>query len=70
MWLATNGQATIVDNGIRNMKYGVCLASNASALVYLNRFNAVGNPNDPIESVGVGAWERKKSSTSKTHLSV
>ncbi|MEO7402188.1 MAG: right-handed parallel beta-helix repeat-containing protein [Burkholderiales bacterium] len=60
IWLATNGQATIVDNTIRNMKYGVCLAGNASALVGYNRFNAESKSNPPIETIGISASGAKE----------
>jgi hypothetical protein len=60
VWLATNGQASIVDNAIRNMKYGVCLASNASGLVCFNRFDAARDNETPIETTGISALGAKE----------
>ena len=61
VWVATNAQATIANNSIRNMKYGVCLADDASALVCFNRF-AVGaalGDTAPLESFGISALKAR-----------
>ncbi len=55
VWVATNAQAAIVDNTIRNMKFGVCLGGDASALVGFNRFDASSKSNPPIETCGISA---------------
>ena len=60
VWVATNAQAAIVDNTIRNMKFGVCLAGDASALVGFNRFDAASKSNPPIETHGISASGAKE----------
>jgi len=39
IWIATNSQATVANNTIANMQYGVCLGGAASALVCFNDFS-------------------------------
>ncbi|HVT30115.1 MAG TPA: NosD domain-containing protein [Lacipirellulaceae bacterium] len=55
VWVATDAQATIANNSIRNMKYGVCLASEASALICFNRFAADETKTKPMETFGISA---------------
>jgi hypothetical protein len=59
VWVATNAQATIADNTIRNMKYGVCLASDASALVCANHFRIASNAGASGETIGISAASAK-----------
>ena len=40
MWVATNAEASIVNNSIQNVTFGVCLAGDASSLICFNRFMA------------------------------
>ena len=56
IWVATGAEATIAYNLVRNMKYGVCLASDATALVCSNRFAADQPTAMPaIETFGINA---------------
>ena len=57
VWVATNAEASLVNNSIENMKYGACLASDASSLIYLNRFTALADA--PVESFGIIATGAK-----------
>ena len=59
VWVATNAQATVVNNSIRNMKFGVCLATDASALVCFNRFEVATGGDVAIESYGIKALRAK-----------
>jgi hypothetical protein len=54
VWIANNAQASVIDNSIRNLKFGVCLASDASGLVCFNRFK-VEAPGGPMETIGISA---------------
>jgi nitrous oxidase accessory protein NosD len=55
VWVASNAQATIADNTIRNMKFGVCVAGDASALVCANRFGVSSTSGAPGETTGISA---------------
>lgn len=55
VWVATNAEATIVDNNVRNMKYGVCIAADAAAWVCFNRFHASADTDASIETIGISA---------------
>ena len=57
VWVASNAHIAASYNNIRNMKYGICLATDASALAGFNRFVADPPPagTEPIDSVGVSA---------------
>lgn len=65
IWVATNAQVAIVDNTIRNMLFGVTLASDASALVCFNRFNVSAKTDAPLETIGINAAGGKEVVASK-----
>jgi hypothetical protein len=55
VWIAKNAQANVVNNTIRNLKYGVCVAGDGSAMVCFNRFNVAAERTDPVETIGISA---------------
>lgn len=60
IWIATDGQATVVDNDIRNMLYGICLAGDASAMVCYNRFEISRNSDASLQTIGISASSAKE----------
>ncbi|MEZ6191061.1 MAG: hypothetical protein R3C45_07180 [Phycisphaerales bacterium] len=62
VWVASHAQVAASYNSIRNMKYGICLATEATALAGFNRFR-VDAPRDgaqPVDSIGVSATGAKE----------
>ena len=55
VWIATQAQASVIDNTIDNMKYGICVAEAGSLLAAYNRFHAAASPGDAIETTGISA---------------
>jgi hypothetical protein len=55
VWIASNAQANVVNNRIRNLKYGVCVAGDGSAMICFNQFNAVAEKKDAVETIGISA---------------
>ena len=53
VWVATNAEASIINNSIQNVTFGVCLAGNASSLICFNRFMAAADAG--LETVGISA---------------
>lgn len=62
VWVASNAHVTASYNSIRNMKYGICLATDASGMAGFNRF-VVEPPSagvEVIDSIGVSASSAKE----------
>jgi hypothetical protein len=61
VWVASNAHVTAVHNTIRNMKYGICLATDATAMAGFNLFAAEPLPDGipAIDTVGVHAGAPK-----------
>jgi hypothetical protein len=57
VWVATNAEASIVNNSIQNVTFGVCLAGDASSLICFNRFMAGAEAG--LETVGISALGAK-----------
>jgi hypothetical protein len=55
VWVATHAQASVIDNTIDNMKYGICVAEAGSLLAGYNRFHAAQSPGDSVETTGITA---------------
>ncbi|MDC0935303.1 hypothetical protein OAS39_03375 [Pirellulales bacterium] len=62
VWVATHAQATIAYNRVHNLKYGVCLGSDATALVCFNDFAVDTAPeaSAAVETFGIQATGAKE----------
>jgi parallel beta-helix repeat protein len=60
VWVASDSNALVIDNTIRNLQFGVCMASNATGLVYNNRFTATRDPAFHVDTTGVSAASAKE----------
>ena len=60
VWVASNAQASVAYNKVRNLKYGVCLAAEAAGLVCFNEFSAYASASTGMETFGIIAQSAKE----------